>query len=83
MKKPPVCRICGKPVVNGNLYCSYACGQVPKAARVQLQDAGFVQDATAPNIWLKDGVAVTVESVNDIGLEAVLRQHGAVANAAK
>jgi len=71
----PVCRTCGGAVVHGNLFCSKQCGQAPKAAHEQLRAQGFVQSAGVPNVYVRDGVAVTVEHVNAIGIDAVLRHH--------
>lgn len=80
--KKPVCRTCGKPVLYGNLYCSYACGQAPKAAHEQLQAQGFTQSEAAPNIYTRDGIAVTTEQVNYLGIEAAMRVHRATVEAA-
>lgn len=71
----PVCRTCGGKVLYGDLFCSKACGQAPKQAHEQLKAAGFEPDATAPNIYRKDGVAVTVEAVHHVGLAKTLRAH--------
>lgn len=69
------CRSCDKPVLFGNLYCSKACGQKPKEAHSKLIDAGFEPDPYTPNIYRKDGVAVTVEQVNHVGLAKTLLLH--------
>lgn len=77
--KPPVCRVCGNAVVNGNLYCSHACGdgRVSHSATAQaLEHRGFVRDAETPNVFLKDGIGLTVEHVAHVGLEQALKQHG-------
>lgn len=74
-KTPPKCRVCGASVVNGNLYCSYACGQVPKQVRAQLEAEGFERDAETPNIYRKDGVAVTTEHVHYVGISKALQLH--------
>lgn len=81
----PVCRVCSGRVVNGNLYCSKACGQVPKEAHSKLLEAGFEPDPYTPNIYRKDGVAVTVEQVNHVGIDKtiLLHQHATEAHKAK
>lgn len=73
--KRPVCRVCGGKVLYGNLYCSKACGQKPKEAHSLLLASGFEPDPYTPNIYRKDGVAVTVEAVNHVGLEKTLLSH--------
>lgn len=74
--KTPVCRTCGGKVLFGNLFCSKACGQKPKEAHSQLVEAGFEPDPYTPNIYRKDGVAVTAEQVNHVGLAKTLLIHG-------
>lgn len=73
--KRPVCRTCTRPVVFGNLFCSKACGQKPKEVKSQLLDAGFEPDPYTPNIYRKDGVAVTTEQVNHVGIDKALLHH--------
>lgn len=84
--KRPVCRVCGQPVVNGNLYCSKACGEgrtSHRATAAALEARGFVRDPETPNVFLKDGVGMTVEHVAHVGLEQALKQHGHAAEARK
>lgn len=82
MKKTPVCRTCGGKVLYGNLYCSQACGKLKKATDQanadQLVKQGFSQDPDTPNIFVKDGVAVTLDHVAHIGITKTLSRHGAV-----
>lgn len=59
----------------GNLFCSEACGQKPKEAHAKLLAAGFEPDPYAPNIYRKDGVAVTVEQVNHVGIDKTILHH--------
>ena len=76
--KKPKCRFCGSPVLYGNLFCSAKCGANDKTFRAQdvkaLEAQGFVQDKI-PNIYRKDGVAVTLEHVAHVGLEKALQLH--------
>ena len=46
-----------------------------EAAREGLKAAGFEQHAEAPNLWLKDGTAVSEEHVKQIGIEKALTIH--------
>jgi len=78
----PVCRTCGKPVRNGNLYCSYECGQAPKAAHKLLEARGFVQLKETPNTYVRDGFAVTIEQVRYLGIDTTMRVHRATIEAA-
>lgn len=77
--RTPVCRLCGGGVLHGNLYCSQACGQADKAKDAvhasTLKQQGFVVDPEIPNVFLKDGVATTLEAVKHVGLEKALRHH--------
>jgi hypothetical protein len=43
-----------------------------------LLDAGFAQHPDIPNLWMKDGVAVSHEAVKHDGIEKVLVRHQAV-----
>ncbi len=79
----PVCRTCGKPVLYGDLYCSRECGQAPKVAHEQLRAQGFTQSAETPNVYTRDGIAVTVEQVSYMGIDAALRVHRATVEAAQ
>lgn len=78
--KTPVCRICGGKVLHGNLYCSEACGKQAKgknaAVIAELGKQGFVVDPETPNIYLKDGVATTLEHIAHVGLAKALAHHG-------
>jgi len=79
MAKTPVCKRCGGKVLHGNLYCSEACGKIVKAAdranAEQLTKHGFEQDPETPNLWRKDGVAVTLEHVRQIGVPKAIEHH--------
>ena len=79
--KRPVCRVCTGKVINGNLYCSKACGQKPKEVHAQLVAAGYEPDPDTPNIYRKDGVAVTTEQVNHVGLAKTILHHQHAAQA--
>lgn len=67
---------------NGNLYCSLEHDAQKedgsRTAAKELIAAGFAQDATALNIYRKDGVAVTLERTLHVGLDEAIRQHGHV-----
>jgi hypothetical protein len=79
----PTCKICGGEVMYGNLYCSAKCGHIATGefltAEVALTTAGFVQDAEALNTYRKDGVAVTLEHIDHVGLEEAIQHHATVA----
>lgn len=78
--KQPVCRRCNGKVLHGNLYCSERCEQnaadAVKVFASELKKAGFVADPEIPNVYLKDGVATTLEHVAHVGLPKALAQHG-------
>jgi hypothetical protein len=61
------------------LFCGKDCEDAHCAAiednRKQLTDAGFVQHPETPNIWQKDGVAVTEEQVKHVGFEKAVQLH--------
>lgn len=77
----PKCR-CGGAAKYGNLHCSVKCSEAAQALAVEhesaLHTAGFVQHATAPNMWVKDGVAVTRERVAKLGLAKTVVEHATV-----
>lgn len=75
--KTPICRACGGKVLYGNLYCSKECGQQHSAERLvpELEAQGFVRDENTPNIFRKNGIAITLEATRHVGLETALRQH--------
>ena len=78
-KLKPVCRVCAGPVRHGNLYCSELCGKYDYAQlenhAFYLKKRGFVE--AGPNIYHKDGAAVTLEGVRHVGLSETLNQHAA------
>jgi hypothetical protein len=78
----PVCRICGGAVVHGNLYCSAACGrrkqEQNEASAAALLDAGFERDAETVNVYRRDGVSITLEYIDHVGLDKVLSHHETV-----
>lgn len=82
-KKPLACRHCGKQfarAAGAGLFCGKDCEDAHCSAmddhRKSLTDAGFVQHPETPNIWHKDGVALTEEQVKHVGFEKAVRQHG-------
>lgn len=77
----PVCRACGAAVLYGNLYCSHRCGEGKvsyTAERKALESRGFSADSEINNVYLKDGVALTLEHIAHVGLSEALIQHAAV-----
>ena len=50
--------------------------QVAIAQIAELKKQGFVPDPEIPNVYLKDGVGVTLERVASIGLPKALEHHG-------
>lgn len=77
--KKPVCKTCEKVAPHGNLYCSKACEDIAKAADAKnielLKQHGFVADPEIPNVYLKDGVATTVEHVRHVGVHKAIEHH--------
>jgi len=86
-KQPLRCIHCGglfRREAGAGLCCGPGCEDKYKATTEQnrkaLADAGFVQHPETPNIWHKDGVAVTEEQVKHHGIEKTIHLHaGAVA----
>lgn len=78
----PVCKLCGGPVVHGNLYCSMqhdaSLEDKRRTHEIELKEAGFVQDAEALNVYRRDGVSITLEHVDHVGLDKVLSHHETV-----
>lgn len=80
MRRQPLCRICRGPVAHGNLYCSEQCGEGKVshlAVRKALEHRGFTVDPDMINVYLKDGVALTLEHINHVGLGQALIRHDA------
>ncbi len=85
-KKPLACRHCGtqfRRSAGAGLFCGDNCELAHDKAnasnRESLLSAGFTQHEETPNIWVKDGVAVTEEQVKHQGLVKALHKHaGAV-----
>jgi hypothetical protein len=81
-RTPLACAHCGKEfprVACAGLFCGDDCAkehatQMEKAT-VDLQAAGFEQHAEAPNLWVKEGHAISVEHVKQIGIEKALNIH--------
>jgi hypothetical protein len=81
-KKPLACRHCKKPfrrAAGAGLECGSDCEQAyinaMDAHRKALSAAGFVQHPETPNVWHKDGVAITEEQVKHVGFEKAIRKH--------
>jgi predicted nucleic acid-binding Zn ribbon protein len=81
----PVCRICGKAVLYGNLTCSLVCDTMRTERQQEnaaaLEQAGFVRDLNTPNVFSKDGIAMTLEVIEGVGLERAIRNHAIAAEA--
>jgi hypothetical protein len=83
-RKPPAlrpkCRICQQPAPYGDLHCGPGCAklaaQLEAGLTAKLEAAGFARHAAIPNVYVKDGVGVTLEMVNHVGLAKALAQHG-------
>ena len=64
------------------MFCSKACEDIFAAevleVEAELLQNGFVQDKETPNIYRKDGVAVTKEQLHRANLPAILSLHKAV-----
>lgn len=77
--KAPRCKTCEKPVLYGNLYCSKGCEDIAKASDAHNADAlrahGFQADPETPNVWLKDGVATSIEHIRHIGVHKAIEHH--------
>lgn len=85
-KKPLGCHHCGKPfrrAPGAGRFCGDTCEKAHAAAmdqhRKSLTDAGFLQHSETPNLWLKDGVAISEEQVKNIGFEKAMRKHQSAA----
>lgn len=85
-KKPLACRHCGSKfprAAGAGLFCGSDCQMQHEAytenATFDLKAAGFEQHPETPNIWHKDGVAITEEQVKHVGFEKAVRQHGSAA----
>lgn len=81
----PTCVICEGRAEHGNLFCSRVCSQTAKSRDADnvkaLEAAGFVRDPEIPNVFLKDGVATTIEAVRHVGLAKAIRNHEHAAQA--
>lgn len=78
-KKKRLCHNdCGRPVSDGNLYCSTACAEQfatrRRDAKRYLLAAGFSQDPEALNTFTKDGVAVTIQECVKHGSEETVNK---------
>jgi hypothetical protein len=80
--RAPRCKRCGGAVKYGDLHCGVKCRDAMKLLALEheaaLRAAGFVRHAKAPNVWLKDGVAVTRERMAKRGMDKTLVDHAAV-----
>jgi hypothetical protein len=69
-------------VKHGNLFCTVKCGESHAEKQVfhheQLTENGFEQDPNTPNIYRKNGVAITLERTLHVGVSEAIKQHGHV-----
>lgn len=82
MPQPILCHGHGGKVPHrrgADLHCSKECEAQHRAAQqlfeAALQDTGFSQVKETPNLWLKDGVHVSIEQVMREGFRQTLDQH--------
>lgn len=73
------CRTCGAKTLYGDLFCSVK-HQVEweenrKAWEEHLISIGFEKDRATPNIFRKNGVAVTTEHISHVGLDQAILDH--------
>lgn len=63
-------------------FCSKACvdghGSAHESARKHLKESGFEQHPEAPNVWMKNGVALTEQEIVHDGIELCLDRHSRV-----
>jgi hypothetical protein len=78
------CRTCGRSFLHkpgAGLHCTTKCEEnyadAIADAKQCLEAAGFVVSPAAPNLYVKNGVAVTIEQVIHEGLEETLAAHDA------
>lgn len=82
MAKPVRCHYCHTTVDHADLidglFCSTSCRDAHalqhQAIRQQLTDAGFTPHEI-PNVWIKDGAAVTEDEVIAHGIDETLAAH--------
>lgn len=81
-RKPLKCAHCGTPFKRtpmAGLFCGDGCknGFAEKHAELteQMKAAGFTQHTEAPNLWIKDGVAIGIEHVKAHGFIKAIRRH--------
>lgn len=82
-KAKPVCMTCTGPVKYGALYCSDECEAQNDNGHWDsgkaLEQKGFKRDGETPNLYIRDGVAVSLERVKAVGLDKAVLQHSHVA----
>ena len=79
MSKKPVCRTCTGPVQYGALYCCDWCEAHHDNKSFDftraLKAEGFIQDERTPNVFHRDGIAVTLETAKRLGMAQTLVRH--------
>ncbi len=79
-KAKPLCRTCGKVSQYGALFCTEKC----EAAHIKKRSAyvsrlemeGFERDPAFSNLFVKDGIAVSLEKIEHAGMDQTLLEHG-------
>lgn len=81
-RKPLQCAHCGakfQRVSGAGLFCGKDCQEAFGVAHAEvtghMQAAGFTQHTEAPNLWVKDGVAIGIEHVKAHGFIKAIRRH--------
>lgn len=81
-RQPLRCAHCGEEfprVACAGLFCGDDCKQQHAEQMVKavedLKAAGFEPHAEVSNLWVKDGMAISVEHVKQIGMEQALKLH--------
>lgn len=68
-----------------DLHCSHECREQYRAAQLMfeeaLRQAGFSQVKDVPNLWLKDGVHLSIDEVIREGMDQTLAKHRAAVEA--
>lgn len=78
-KAQPVCMYCTGPVNYGALFCSPECEAMVDDKHFDhgkhLESKGFERNGDTPNLYVKDGVALSLEHIRAVGLDKALLHH--------
>jgi hypothetical protein len=80
------CRSCGRQHTgDGNLHCSKGCAndyaQASEQAVKALTAEGFSRDTSTPNLFWRDGAAVSLEQVIHEGIKQAVAAHSRAVSA--